>query len=496
MSDHLFLTSIFSNGRVTSEGEFLVSINNGPFNPGGGVGPGRSILVLPDTPRPIPLRIRLSSRNQHHWDIEGQFEYRGNGNLVVISAPNEFQSPRAVFTSNLPGTTRGNFFSVMVTGILSRVRDATQTVLAELANVPTGLRNNLNIPLARRRPIISELPFATFHPWPPSTWKTPNLPNFKYASTPLLAGGQVAAVQQSIAPTTVDLVLEVANVNAPKMIAVCWPNAIARTATSGSTPFLVYLHPGMAQNVGRPGFYENNGQKPYPLGWDYLFYGLWRYINYNTDPFTNDPWAKGLVYQIMASGKNAVLVLPMNKSGIESGVFKRAADTEEILNEINAFMFRRARIFTPPPLGRIALAGFSSGVALQQELIGSVLSSRRLGTLTEVYMFDRGHGVGRTSNVNGATMSAVDSAANWAGSDPAKIVRFYSQMESSAVPNYRRLVRTNPASGVSVTDVPGRTVAILPVSAWTGFAAWRRGDNLHQLISATMLTDALRRSGF
>jgi hypothetical protein len=496
MSDNLFLTSTFSNGQVTDEGEFLVSINNGPLTPGNGVGPGHSIVPLPDTPRPLPIRIQLNSRNHHHWDIEGQFEYRGNGNLAVINAPDEFQPPRAVFTGNLPGTTRRNFFSVMVTGFLARVRDTTPTVLAELANVPTGVRNDLNIPAARRHLISTELPFAPLHPWPPSTWKTPNLPNFMYASTPLVAGGQVVAAPQTIAPATVDLVLEVANVNAPKMIAVSWPNAIARTARSGPTPFLIYLHPGMAQNVGRPGFYENNGQKPYPLGWDYLFYGLWRYINYNTDPFTRDPWAKGLVYQMMASGKNAVIVLPMNKSGIESGVFKRAADTEEILNEINAFMFRRVRIFTPPALGRIALGGFSSGVALQQELIGSILASRKLRTLTEVYMFDRGHGVSRTTHVNDATMSAVNSAAAWAGNDPAKIVRFYSQMESSAVTNYRRLVGTNPAAGVSVTDVPGRTVAILPVSAWTGFAAWRSGDHLHQLISATMLTDALRRSGF
>ena len=251
----------------------------------------------------------------------------------------------------------------------------------------------------------------------------------------------------------------------------------------------------MAQNVGRPGFYENNGQKPYPLGWDYLFYGLWRYINYNTDRFTRDPWGEGLDLPDDGIGEKCGAV-SMNKSGIESGVFKKAADTEEILSEINAFMFRKVGIFTPPALGRTALGGFSSGVALQQQLMGSVLASKSLRTLTEVYMFDRGHGVSRTTHVNDATVGAVDSAATWARNDPTRIVRFYSQMESGAVPNYRRLVGSNPAAGVTVTDVPGRTLAILPVSAWTGFAAWRPGDHLHQLISATMLTDALRRSGF
>ncbi len=494
MSDNLFLTSTFSNGQVTSEGEFEVSINNGAFAPGSAMGPGHSFVTLPDSPRPLPIRIRLKSKNKHHWDIEGEFEYRGKGNLVVKKAPNEFQPPRSVFTSILPGTTKKNFFSVIVTGFLSRVRDATPTVLAELASVPTGLRNDQDTPRARRHLISAELPDATLHPWPPSTWKPPTL-NFRYAQTPPVSGGRIVATSQSITPATIDLVLEVAHVTAPQMISVNWPTALNPTAKSEPTPFLIYIHPGMSQNVGRPGFYENNGQKPYPLGWDYLFYGLWRYVNYNSDPWTRDPWAKGLVYQMIASGKNLVVVLPLNKAGIESGVFQRAPDTEELLNEINAFMFRRANIFTPPALGRVALGGFSSGVALMSNLLSSVQSSRSLKALSEVYMFDRGHGVGQTGR-NEATVAAVASAAAWAGRDQAKIVRFYSQMDSSAVTNYSSLVGRTPPRGVSVTDTGTRTVTVLPASAWASFRAWRGGDDLHQLISATMLTDALRRSRF
>jgi hypothetical protein len=198
---------------------------------------------------------------------------------------------------------------------------------------------------------------------------------------------------------------------------------------------------------------------------------------------------------MIASGKNAVFILPLNKSGIECGVFQKAADTEELLSEINAFMFRRAGIFTAPALGRVALGGFSSGVALMINLLSSVRSSRSLRTLSEVYMFDRGHGVGKTRH-NEATIAAVSSAASWAGNDPAKIVRFYSQMDSSAVTNYSALVGRTPPTGVSVTDTGTRTVTVLPASAWASFRAWRGGDDLHQLISATMLTDALRRSRF
>src|SRR6266567_4084112 len=133
MSDGLLLTSVFHNNKVTDEGVFEVTVNGNRVSTTG-MGPGRVFLTLPDTPRPLPIKVILRSKPKHHFDAEGEYEYQGRGNLVIKKAlPEFFQPPRAVFVSSLPGTTRSNFFNVILTGYLSRVRDTTPVVLAELA---------------------------------------------------------------------------------------------------------------------------------------------------------------------------------------------------------------------------------------------------------------------------------------------------------------------------------------------------------------------------
>ncbi len=100
----------------------------------------------------------------------------------------------------------------------------------------------------------------------------------------------------------------------------------------------------------------------------------------------------------------------------------------------------------------------------------------------------------------------VSQALRWAGagSSANKMIRAYTRGNH---PIYKTLLgATPPASGPFVVDSsPGglRTAAVLPDTAWRSATAAggalrlvRGWQEAHQLISATMLTDALRSSGF
>ena len=130
---------------------------------------------------------------------------------------------------------------------------------------------------------------------------------------------------------------------------------------------------------------------PYPFGFDYMYFVLWRYINYTADPLTSDPFAKGLAYQMAESGRNAVIVVPCNGLGPEIGVFMNAGQVQLILQDVQAYMFRRAGAFLPPFLGRTALAGFSAGNLLVTQFLNDPSNrshSFYLDTLQELYMFE------------------------------------------------------------------------------------------------------------
>jgi len=460
--DIIRLSAVFINRQPTNECTFEVSINGGGFRPANGGASGTASVELPPTPRPLPLEIRATPTTNHHFRVEeGRFEYRWNGELVAIRVPKEFMPPRGIRSSG------HNSISVVV--VLSRVRDRTNDVLASLARVP-GSR-------------VGHPPTS----WPPSAWDTPSLANPRYIASPPVRAGNLYFDLRTIDPDTEDLVLEVAGVDAPQLIAVSWPRALRRTIDSDPTPFLIYFHPTVGQNVGA-GFYEGPDLGSYPFGWDYLFYGLWRYLNYMGDPITVDPYPKGLPYQVAASGKHAVLVLPLNKKRIEVGAFLDAASAEELLREIQAFMFRREGIYEPPELGRTALAAFSDGNPLVARFLGLLINQRHLfyqNILKEVYMFDA---------PRNSVLNWVAQAIRWAraGDGTDKMIRIYTRNNS---PSHSTLLgQSTPAVPLFVASSSNglRTAAVLPMAAWRS-TDWQ---TVHQLISATMLTDAFRRSGF
>jgi hypothetical protein len=98
----------------------------------------------------------------------------------------------------------------------------------------------------------------------------------------------------------------------------------------------------------------------------------------------------------------------------------------------------------------------------------------------------------------------ISEAMRWAQSanSPDKMVRVYSRVTDES---YAALLGTAPPNdGPFVMDSPAntsRTVAVLPDGTWRKAVTVASGTvktsgEAHQLIAATMLTDALRRSGF
>jgi hypothetical protein len=333
-------------------------------------------------------------------------------------------------------------------------------------------------------------------PWPPSAWHPPELADVYFAHTPPVAGRDIQFDIRSIRLSSEDLVVEVQGAAAPRLIAVSWPRAIARRSGAPPAPFLVYFHPTVGQNVGA-GYYVGPGLGTYPYGWDYLYYGLWRYLNYISDPLIGDPYCKGFPYQIAASSKNMVLVLPLNRHPGELVEFLDAGSMERILNALNAFMYRRAGVAMAPPPGRVALGAFSSGnILVNQFLVKAANRGHPFyqNTLQELYMFDV---------PNETTSTWVTEALRWARSGTAagKVIRTYTRSNHSAL---RSLLDVPlPLSTPFAIDSSDglRTVTVLPDEAWRRATSARGAPRLvqswqepHQLISATMLTDAMRRS--
>jgi len=485
----LILLSAIADGQVTSECSFTIAIDGGPPTPADTSIPGPATAQIP--PGAQQIQIQATPTSPNHWPLTGLFQHQGSGQLISTgNTPAEFAPPR--------GVSDGTDGIILVTVYLSRVQDATQDALTTLAG-PFPPHHD---PPAQWPPATVNQPAGN---WPPTFWNSPEQDDLFYIGNPAVSGNAIQVQQLSLAPDVEDVVLRVQNVSAPQTIAVSWPNAVPRTDSAGPTPFLVYFHPTAAQNK-RNGEYV---QGIYPFSWDYVFFGLWRYMNYVADPLIGNPFAKGLPYQMAASGKNAVIVLPcnnggdpnnVNSGGPEVGVLRNAASMERILLEIQEFMFRRAGVYATPGLGRTALASFSDGNVLVTNFLERPDNRSHpfyLDTLRELYMFD--------APANRAP-HWVDLAIQWAklGSSTDKMIRAYTR---GSIPNYASLLgQPVPSTGPFIITNQFRTAAVLPTGAWNSAAsangnsaiasgpeAWQ---DAHQLISAMMLTDALLSSGF
>jgi hypothetical protein len=484
-------------GALSDDCDFEVSTDGGAtFSPAIRALAGPAAITIADGP--LDLIVRATPKpSTNCWPLEGTF--RVEPPIVAsTSAPAEFASPNAAFTP-LGGT-----ISFVVH--FSQVRDVTEAARVGLTPVPLP------------PPAAGDFrgPFAK--PLPPAAWSPlAALSGVNFVGSPLIQGGKIAADPQplTIRPFGTALVLQWHDSNAggarsPDTIAVYWPDAVAREPGASSTPFLVYFHPTAAQNAGPPDLiYTNPLGGPSPFGFDFVFFGQWRYMNYIGDPLKggDNPFWKGLPYQVQESGKSAVIVMPLNRVAStckEIERFASAALVEELLLEIQAFMLRRADNFDRPGIGHLAFASFSSGHATMTCFLSDATCRTHrlyLDTLQEIVYFDP-HADDET-----VTAGAIGQAVFWGtkGTSATKIVRLYTQHSptqlAAIAASMGVTVPAPPSVGASATN--RRSIACLPTSSWNAFATSVLGTSttftggaVHQLISSMMLTDALRQSDF
>jgi hypothetical protein len=477
MGDVLALLAVRRDGSSAKECRFRVSIEGGSFKDAeGGEHP---YVPLPSAPRPLRVTVLAEPTGKladHFHTLIGNFEYNGPGALDATMAPPELRP--------LPGIVVGTGSATNLVAILSRIRDVTREALDVLAGPPAGW------PLA-------EWPPSSGRPWPPDAWDTPTRADLPYVANPPVDGGAIRFDRGTVDPDTEDLVVEwmMPDDGAPRWLAVSWPKAIARTPGSGPVPFLVYLRAGTNQNAKL----YNKGA--YPASWAYVLNGLWAYVNYLVDPLVKSPGPKGLPYQVARSGKRAVLVLPMPRVGKEFGTLLSAANMQEMLAELAAFMYRRAGSYAAPEVGRTALAAFSSGsIHLTAFLAKSKSHPFLKNNVQEVYNFD------------GPDVSAfAEAAAAWlkTGAAADKRVRIYKHAPHAAL--LKLVGHALGAAPSLTTSADGqRSVGVFPNEDWYSAIGaidkdapdrfrllWPDDWQLaHQAIAAFLLTDAMRRSGF
>ena len=142
----------------------------------------------------------------------------------------------------------------MLNIFLSRVCDATGTVVTSLQTVPKGMRLPKDPRCGKPYPITDNLPSSTknTNPWIVG-WQTPPLSGINYADVPVFDGGDLKFSKKDVGGNTLDLVLQVQSEKgpisvcgqapnlhgsqvAPLLIGVSWPKALRRESDSYLCP--------------------------------------------------------------------------------------------------------------------------------------------------------------------------------------------------------------------------------------------------------------------
>jgi hypothetical protein len=369
---------------------------------------------------------------------------------------------------------------------VSRFKDVTAEVLDLLKHPPTKRNNEA----------VDEVAFhqALYGTWPPADWGLHPVPeaHFLDVATPVTAGALKFAKDPSLKIDVDSVVLRLAGVNAPQLFAVVWPKAIAPKDNAAPTPVFLFVRQGSAQNVAA-GYFKGGQLGPYPDNFDYANTGLFQNLHYGETPISESWGPKGVPYQVAKAGANVVTVIPCNSVGPEFGVLNQTEETRKILEELQAFMFWRGGIQSPPTsIGKTAIAAFSSGnyylnnwLKDPTNLKGSFLSN----TVSAVYFLDP-----PTNEIDGFIASAL----MWAGGVSSdKRIRLYSRSTTSS---HKKLLGSTPPAEPYVRNSSDnkRSAAVLPVSSWkkTFKSVFGRDADLdwqyaHHVIAATMLTHAL-----
>jgi hypothetical protein len=490
------------HGQSTTFCNFTVSVNNGPFIVPDSLLLDQSFFTIPDQAAQISVRADALDPSKYPA-LEGTFQIDDAGNMVAVVVPAEFEPPNTIVTP----LTRTIFLTIHFTPFRDVTERARQCLSPTGADFPGSPPAPSPGDMSFRQPFFSPLPPAAMSPLAP-------LNDITFIAAPSVNGSNIQVVARSSVPQGQVTILEIPGAAAPRLVAVYWPDAVPRGPGAGPTPFLVYFHPTAGQNA--PGFYVDQRDRhdpatgsTYPWGFDYQFFGFWRYLNYERDPLKGDPFCKGLPYQIDASGKNAVLVLLLNKVAgnpcDEVLSFTDASFLQEHLQELQSFMFRRDSNYQSSGLGRLAMASFSSGHSLLSCFLTNAANQMHplfLDTLQEIYLFDP------HADLASETLQPTTSMALWAsrGMAATKVARLYTQNDATTLSPV--LAQLGLSTAIAPFDLtaplnPRKSVACLPLAAWNALAMsvgstqpYNNTQAAHQVISALMLTDAMRRSDF
>lgn len=358
-------------------------------------------------------------------------------------------------------------------GYVSRLRDVTAQVVESLSSAPD------------RR--TDEFLLTT-------TGELPPVGYVRTISDPPVQGGQIVFdAAAEIAPDVDLFILELAAEPAPKLLAVTCPRSLISTpqrTAIAPAPVVLYFHSTAGQNF--PEFYSG----AYPFSWDFIHFGLLKYLFHLPDIEPLARWGgKGMPYQMHAAGVQGIYVLPLNKPGDEVGVMIDATSAQSVLEEIVAHLFHTAGMFVEPGLGRVALAGFSSGNLLVSRFLQKNAGTPFLdNVLKEVYNFD----------IPSSQMPSFEQVASpWlsSGDSATKMLRMYTQQDHPT--EFSKLLGTpTPTPPYVISDSSGqRTAACLNTASWLPLASGQMQSafdfqTVHQLIAETCLLDAMRRSAF
>lgn len=439
--------------------------------------------TLPTSPRPLKVTITVTPKRADaakHHEISGDIQYDGNGLWSAIATtPIHFHRPSSL---SRPSSSVTAFLNVW----LPRVKDVTDEVIEHLKMVPPNRQGTT----------------------PPSTWTVPAATAHFCASTPVDTSGKlVLEGPTTVDPNTIDRVFEIKGFKTPRLISMSWPRAMgfpmgkatpnATFLQAGPAPYLIFFHAQHGQNM--PQFYTNG---PWPYGWDFLFFGLFRYLVYQGDVL-HEVFSKGLPIQVRKASKNCVVLVPQNKYGPRGPAdeiieFNDPELVQETLEEIQVHMYFRAdKKFARPNLGRVAAGSMSNGNVLLTQFLSAHPSKFFLrNVLREVYIFDP------NGDDDAQNAMPVNAALSWARfGPPDKMIRYYAQ---NLHPAHHQLLGGKPPSGNFVVDGknPNFTGGVISATAWFEAGAPKPAHHennwqvAHQLIPGMLLTHAFTKSGF